>query len=661
LENNGRQKNKQKNPAQGVSAKGSPRSLPVANAKSFRHRVIGAIVSGLSCILALAMFELGLRVARYGYATAFFVKHPAAGPANVVENQQFAWRFMPVTLTRRPEPILLPVRKPERTCRIFVFGESAAIGDPAPPFGFSRILDVLLRERYPSIRFEIVNTAFTAINSHVIVPIARNAQRFGGDFWLVYMGNNEVIGPFGSGTVFGKQSPPLPVIRASLAIKTTKIGQLMDVAAQRLVPSPEAKKGWGGMDMFLEQQVRRDDPRLMTLHDHFKSNLADIIDFGTGSGAKVIVSTMVSNLRDWPPFGSMHRPGLSDGQLKEWETLYSLAINAEQNRNFTEAIRNLTLAAQIDNEFAELHFRWGRCSLATGNLDEAKVHFVLARDLDTLRFRTDSHLNELIRKVAGGSSSGSVRLVDAEKEFNARSPDQIVGSQFLYEHVHFTFAGNYLLARLFADQIAAFLSATEPKGASANAQWLSENDCAARLAYTDTQRYEIANLLLRRYEEPIYRRQLEYNERFKRQQLEVAELRTASKPTARRRGLDACRQALARNPNDWVLHDLSARLLTALEEYDSAEKEWLQVAKLIPHSAKPHVELGKIKLQLNKPDEALYAFQTAVQLDPVSADAHAGLGKVYSLQGKRSEAVRHLKKALRLDPTQKEAAELLSN
>lgn len=661
MENNGRQKNKQQNPAQGANAKGSPRSLPMAHAKPFRHRLIGVIASIVFCILTLAVFELALRVAGYGYTTAFFVKHPAAGPANVVENQQFAWRFMPVTLARRPEPIVLPIQKPEKTCRIFVFGESAAIGDPAPAFGFSRILDVLLRERYPSIRFEVVNTAFTAINSHVIVPIARDAQRFGGDFWLVYMGNNEVIGPFGSGTVFGKQSPPLPVIRASLAIKTTKIGQLLDAAAQRLVPSPEARKGWGGMDMFLEQQVRRDDPRLMTLHDHFRKNLTDIIGLGTGSGAKVIVSTMVSNLKDCPPFGSMHRPGLSDGQLKDWEKLYSLATAAEQNRNFSEAIRNYALAAQIDNEFAELHFRWGRCSLATGNLDDAKVHFVLARDLDTLRFRTDSHLNELIRQIAGGSISGPVRLMDAEKEFNARSPDQIAGSQFLYEHVHFTFAGNYLLARLFADQIATFLSAAETKAASSNAQWLSESDCAARLAYTDTQRYEIANLLLRRYEEPIYRRQLEYNERFKRQQLDVADLRTASKPTARRRGLEACRQALARNPNDWVLHDLCARLLTALEEFDSAEKEWQQVAKLIPHSARPHVELGKIKLQLNKLDEAQSAFHTAVQLDPVSADAHAGMGKAYRLQGKRSEALHHLKTALRLDPTQKEAAELLSN
>ena len=36
---------------------------------------------------------------------------------------------------------------------------------------------------------------------------------------MVYAGNNEVVGPFGAGTVFGTQVPPLPLIRASLAVR----------------------------------------------------------------------------------------------------------------------------------------------------------------------------------------------------------------------------------------------------------------------------------------------------------------------------------------------------------------------------------------------------------------------------------------------------------
>ena len=45
----------------------------------------------------------------------------------------------------------------------------------------------------------------TAINSHAILPIARECARRDGDLWIIYMGNNEMVGPFGAGTVFGSR------------------------------------------------------------------------------------------------------------------------------------------------------------------------------------------------------------------------------------------------------------------------------------------------------------------------------------------------------------------------------------------------------------------------------------------------------------------------
>jgi hypothetical protein len=66
---------------------------------------------------------------------------------------------------------------------------------------------MLLRERFPGQRFEVVNVAVTAINSHVILPIARECAQHQGDLWIVYMGNNEMVGPFGAATVFGTRAP----------------------------------------------------------------------------------------------------------------------------------------------------------------------------------------------------------------------------------------------------------------------------------------------------------------------------------------------------------------------------------------------------------------------------------------------------------------------
>jgi hypothetical protein len=75
-------------------------------------------------------------------------------------------------MIKTPQAYAIPAEKPQGTFRIFVLGESAAMGDPDPAYGFSRYLEVMLRERYPAMNFEVVNTGSVAINSHVLLPIA---------------------------------------------------------------------------------------------------------------------------------------------------------------------------------------------------------------------------------------------------------------------------------------------------------------------------------------------------------------------------------------------------------------------------------------------------------------------------------------------------------
>ena len=223
----------------------------------------------------------------------------------LVENERFGWGF-PAPLG--PSAAELNSDKPSDTIRVFVLGESAAMGDPEPAFGFSRILEVLLRERFPGSRFEVINVAFTAINSHVILPIARDCAKQRGDLWIVYMGNNEVMGPFGAGTVFSSQSPPLAIIRGSLALKRLRVGQWVDGTLDHLFRRDSQGRYWAGMEMFLEQQIREDDPRLARVAEHFRKNLAEIIRLGLRSGAKVIVSTVATASGPALPLSTFPRP-----------------------------------------------------------------------------------------------------------------------------------------------------------------------------------------------------------------------------------------------------------------------------------------------------------------------------------------------------------------
>ena len=118
-------------------------------------------------LLMLAILEVALRLGGYGYTTGFFKPMHIGDQDLLIENDSFGFRFFPPDITRMPESLRMPAKKAPGTYRIFILGESAALGDPEPAFGVGRYLEVLLRERFPGAKFEVVNVAMTAINSHV--------------------------------------------------------------------------------------------------------------------------------------------------------------------------------------------------------------------------------------------------------------------------------------------------------------------------------------------------------------------------------------------------------------------------------------------------------------------------------------------------------------
>src|SRR4029077_17810926 len=99
--------------------------------------------------------------AGYGYKTRFFQHAQIEGKGCFVNNDDFVLRFFPPEKARLPRPIMMEAVKPPGLYRIFIMGESAAEGDPDPAFGAARYLEVLLRERFPLQKFEVVNAAIT--------------------------------------------------------------------------------------------------------------------------------------------------------------------------------------------------------------------------------------------------------------------------------------------------------------------------------------------------------------------------------------------------------------------------------------------------------------------------------------------------------------------
>jgi tetratricopeptide (TPR) repeat protein len=596
-------------------------------------------------LVNLLLLELILRLVGTGYSPSYFLKTRLNGRPVFVENQQFSRRYFPPGLERTPRPLVIPAEKSPDTIRVFVFGESAAMGDPEPAFGFARQLEVLLREALPGKKIELCNVAVTAINSHVVRETARECAALSGDYWIVYMGNNEVVGPFGPGTVFGEQSPSLAFIRANLALKRTRIGQLFDAVRFRLTRRAGTPTTWEGMEMFLQQQVPQSDPRLQTVYANFDANLRDILRWGRRSGAEVLLSTVAVNLKDSPPFASRHRADLG-GMASEWKQLYDAGLENERAGHAGVALSNYLQAARLDDADAELAYRMGRCLTALERADDACTSFARARDLDALRFRADGRINELIRAAA--TNEARLLLVDAAVVLGTNAPGGCPGEESFYEHVHLNFSGNYRLARAFAERILAQRGVSQPR-------LLSESECARRLAWTDYGQLLVLEEVQKRLQQPPFTLQLDYDARAKRLETQLAGVASARKPeTFAAQGL-VYREAVERAPDDWTLREHFARFLEAHGHLEEAVTHWRALLALIPHSETPYYGLGNALDALGRSSEAVPYFRAALERRPSAVEARNGLGLALANQGDVPAAIEQYEQALRQKPAFSEA------
>lgn len=582
----------------------------------------------LTMILGPAVFLLllegTLRLFGYGYPTGFFIAGPESGRMRT--NGRFGWRFFPRSLARAPVVCSIRVPKPDDTTRVFVLGGSAVMGTPEPAYGVSRFIEAMLHLHYPGRRFEVVNAAMTAINSHVVLPIARDCARLEPDVCVIYMGNNEVVGPFGCGSAFSGALSKRPIIRFRLGMRATRVGQWLSSMLEQ-----DAHSEWKGMEMFLDQRASDGDPRLQNVYDHLRANLEQICGTLSAAGARVLVCTVATNLRDSPPFAS--DPG---------------------------------------GQGADAWYRAGREAEACGESSRALAAFRRARDLDTLRFRADSNINTILRETAGGLES--VVLVDVAGRLTAFRDDVM-----FYEHVHLTPEGNYQVARLlFAELVAPWSRGelVEPP---------SFADCAAWLALTEWDRYRMAADISDMMSRAPFTNQMDHEARRAERETALHALgERAMAPGALAEARQVYAGLLARRSEDTAVCARLARLLSEMGDHAAAVGQWRMLTKRFSGVVEWESSLGVALSAAGRYDEAievfrstmrmhpqgrvkmLYnigsahmekgevasaeeAFRRALDLEPESVKARNGLAVVLVRTGRSDEAVLELNRALRTD------------
>jgi tetratricopeptide (TPR) repeat protein len=608
---------------------------PPDSARKWAFRLFAVVVIPL---ILLGGAEAVLRLAGYGYRTGFFKKIQIGTGEFYVNNDDFSLRFFPPQLARFSGPVRLAAKKSADTYRIFILGESAAMGDPEPAYAASRYLEALLSARYPKTHFEIVNLGITAINSHVILPIAGDCARHDGDLWIIYMGNNEMVGPFGAATVFGTKAPPLPMIRFNLAIQKMRLGQLLVNAGRKLMGGNRNAPSWGGMEMFIGNQLPADDPRKEVVYQNFSRNLHDIVKVGLDCGAKILLNTVAVNLKDCAPFASMSNSNLPATDRLRFDQFFEQGVQADDRGDFAGAAHQFESAAGLDPTVAGLQFRWGESLLKLTNYAAAHEHLQLACDDDALPFRTDSRLNALITATGRELANDKLVLFDAAGVLAAGTPSGLCGDETFYEHVHFDFGGSYQLGRAWAEQVAAMLPAKITNDAGIN-DWATRKACEHRLGLSDWNRCLIIQSVIQRMQQPPLSSQLNNDERMKKLGARVARLHSQMNPIAATNVMEAFQTISTQFPDDYCLHENFALFLQSLGDLPGAVARCRRVHDLIPQDCIADFQLGHLLEIQGQWAGAGSSLREAVEIRPGLTEGWIELGNVLAHQEKFADAL----------------------
>ena len=512
-----------------------------------------------------------------------------------------------------------------------------------------------MHQQYPGINFEVVNVAMTASNSHITLDIAKECAKHQGDLIVVYLGNNEVIGPYGVGTVFAPLSSNMSFIRFDKALKTTKLGQLLTHLSRSINKVESLPKEWGGLQMFMKNLVRADNPHLQIVYQHYKKNLEDIRRIACKNSIKIIFSTVGSNLKDCPPFACLHRDDLKEAEKKKWDEIYQQAIEYETQGKYFKEVKRYLEAAGIDDSFANLQFRLARCYLALAEYDKAHERYIKARELDTLRFRADNEINKIISDVAKGRAEQGVYFVDAVNVFEKNSTNNIPGEELFYDHVHLNFKGNYLLAKTVFEQVEKILPQWAESRKAKGHPLPSEVECARRIAYTEWDRHVVAKNVMYIKDAPFNNR-LGNKELVKRIEKKIRDLETSLSPESLKESVAHYQKAIQELPSDICLRWQYAQLLwEGFKDYHNSASQCKLLTDLVPHEYW-YSHLGLYHLTCTGDISAsITNFLKAIELNPVRATTYRNLALACEKQGLLDEAISHFRRALQIDPKYAEA------
>ena len=582
-------------------------------------------------LLLLGLAELACRTAGFGYPTSLFIKDkmPDGSPCLRI-NYQAGRRFFPGNLARRPLPEIMPAVKPAKRLRIFVLGESAARGEKLADFSFARMLEASLNKGHAEQVAEVINTGIPAINSWVLREFCKEIVDYQPDALVIYAGHNEFIGPYGPASVFGlakNRNAALTGIWASSL-------RIIQALKREQLPA-ELAKGWQGLEMFLKNSIPADSAAVQECLANWQANMSDIFKLAKARGIPVVWCRVPVNHKDCPPFMSDER-GMSKIDLEKLKILGEKIIEGDASKASQLALE-LEKSAEKNALYNYLN---AVLQLAAGQIESAQAKFKRAVDLDCFRVRTSESFNTEAEKLA--KNFGAL-IADVEKVFTENSDHGIIGSDLVYDHVHLTERGHYLVARC----IFSALKQLKLEGQNSLPEnFPLEAELLNLLGYTGADATANLEHIISSMSRPPFSMQYGHKNSLAALSKNLASLQQQND---RNKDIETTKAAHELQPYN---HRTMLRLAMLMNEQpQTAAALFEKTLKLNPFNIDTLNNMASLKIQQNLLSEAESLLKKSLDLAPGFAQAYFNLGLIAANSKNITLAASHYKTAVTADPS----------
>lgn len=586
------------------------------------------------------------------------------------------------------------LEKPAGTYRVFCLGGSTTYGRPYDDeTSFSGWLRELLPIADSSRKWDVINAGGISYASYRVAKVMEELTQYEPDLFVIYSGHNEFL----EERTYGSLREMSSLREASALVSRSRTYAFTTRLLKAAGLESGAPTRMSGRDMLPDEvktlldsaigpdAYRRDEKWRRDVFAHYEFNMNRMIDLAQAAGARVILVTPASNLRDCSPFKSEHRSNIGPVELSRCRLLYEQAVEARTEGRFDQALTMLDEAIAIDDRFADAHYGRGQVLLELHRDDEAAKALIRARDEDICPLRAPTEAIEIVSRVA---RQRGVPLVDFVSHAHAHANHGVPGYDLFMDHVHPTIDGHRDLAVMLVEQMQAAnivaLSdlwnddaiaaasdrvksrvnsakhATAIRNMSKVLGWAGKNDesdhfalQAVDLLPEDAEvRHLAGNACFRRGDLQgaleHYRRSIELNPNVAPAYYGVGLVMTRQGKTAE--AIDSYQRCIE---VDKTFVDAHFNLAVMLDEDGrpaEAAVHYHEVIKLQPRDPLAHNNLGIVLLQLDRHADAAREFQQAIQLDPQFADAYTSLGWLFREQGELEKAIVCFREALRLRP-----------